>query len=349
MKTTPTRARIIAASPLVEYLRAQILSEAFLPGSRLPSIRMLMRKFNLSYGSAMRGIDQLCKQELLEKRPRHGIFVRRPSGKPLIGSKGVIGVITHYPDFNASFQGFVQHALTAIQKEAFELGYPLMSIPVGDDITRLEHHPAVSHCNAMVLLYEADSDIDDWKVSIPTVAMLTLNDFDGKISTVEIDPFHAAAQAVRYFQKYRVKNVAIVSDCRPVFRCRARIFEEYWKLAGGEITRRYESDSENLLKINFREDPKMGFFFTSGHLYQEHAEVFFTENGKMLYTASRVLSVDGKNLIMPDYQPVPTIAMDWKWMGRTIFEELVALMENPFRMPRRIYLAGKLIEPNPPK
>jgi hypothetical protein len=39
--------------------------------------------------------------------------------------------------------------------------------------------------------------------------------------------------------------------------------------------------------------------------------------------------------------------MDWKWMGRTIFEELVALLENPLRQPRRIYLAGKLIEPHP--
>ncbi|MGE4565742.1 MAG: GntR family transcriptional regulator, partial [Victivallaceae bacterium] len=99
MKSAPMHGNLKTATPLTDYLRAQILAEVFLPGSRLPSVRTLMRKFDLSYGSAMRGIDELCGQGLLEKLPRRGILVRRAAGNPAPGGKGVIGVITQFPDF----------------------------------------------------------------------------------------------------------------------------------------------------------------------------------------------------------------------------------------------------------
>ncbi|MGE4565001.1 MAG: winged helix-turn-helix domain-containing protein, partial [Victivallaceae bacterium] len=328
-------------------LRAQILAEVFLPGSRLPSVRTLMRKFDLSYGSAMRGIDELCEQGLLEKLPRRGILVRRAAGNPAPGGKGVIGVITQFPDFNEAHHGMAYHALMAIQKAAYDLNYPLLSIPVFGKFDQLESHPALKHCDALILLCEADNPQDRWTVSMPTVAMLTWDDFDGKISTVEIDPFHAAVQAVRYFQKYRVKEVSVVTDYRPVFHWRSEIFKECWKRAGGKIGTHYEYHAEKIPEIDFAQDLRTGYFFTSGHLFENCARTFTAATGRLLHTAIRALAVDGKNLIMPNFQPVPAIAMDWKWMGRTIFEELVALMENPLRMPRRIYLAGKLVEPNP--
>lgn len=347
MKIAPPPGHLKTATPLTDYLRAQILAEVFLPGSRLPSVRTLMRKFDLSYGSAMRGIDELCEQGLLEKQPRRGILVRRAAGEPAPGGKGVIGVITQFPNFNEAHHGMAYHALVAIQKAAYDLNYPLLSIPIYGKFDQLERHPALKRCDALILLCEADSCLERWAVSCPTVAMLTWDDFDGKISTVEIDPFHAAVQAVRYFQKYRVSEVSVMTDPRPVFHWRSEIFKECWSRAGGTLGANYEYPADHPPEIDFLQHPRTGYFFTSGHLYQVHAESFTAKTGKVLSSAIRALTVDGKNLIMENFQPVPTIAMDWKWLGRTIFEELVALLENPLRMPRRIYLAGKLVEPNP--
>ncbi len=347
LKSIPPSGHLKTATPLTDYLRAQILAEVFLPGSRLPSVRTLMRKFDLSYGTAMRGIDELCEQGLLEKLPRRGILVRRSASLPAPGGKGVIGVITQFPDFNEAHHGMAYHALIAIQKAAYDLNYPLLSIPIYGKFDQLACHPTLSRCDALILLCEADSILDRWTMAVPTVAMLTWDDFEGKISTVEIDPFHAAAQAVRYFQKYRVKEVSVVTDPRPVFHWRADIFKECWTRAGGTLGPYYEYPAAATPEIDFCRMSRMGYFFTSGHLYESHAEAFTAKTGRPLHTAIRALTVDGKNLIIPNFQPVPTIAMDWKWMGRTIFEELVALLENPLRQPRRIYLAGKLVEPTP--
>ena len=57
------------ASEMIDYISARVFAGNYRPGSRIPSVRALMRRFNLSYGSALNGISYLCERGLLEKHP----------------------------------------------------------------------------------------------------------------------------------------------------------------------------------------------------------------------------------------------------------------------------------------
>ena len=54
------------ASEMIDYISARVFAGNYRPGSRIPSVRALMRRFNLSYGSALNGISYLCERGLLE-------------------------------------------------------------------------------------------------------------------------------------------------------------------------------------------------------------------------------------------------------------------------------------------
>ena len=47
------------ASEMIDYISARVFAGNYRPGSRIPSVRALMRRFNLSYGSALNGISYL--------------------------------------------------------------------------------------------------------------------------------------------------------------------------------------------------------------------------------------------------------------------------------------------------
>ncbi len=344
MARTPSNSnRPEAAIELVEFLQTQILTGVYPPGSRLPSIRALMNKFNLCYGTALNGIDYLCRSGLLEKRPSRGIFVRRtgtdnPAGK----GRGVIGLISQYPDFNEFDQGFVYTAIGAIRKMADELGYTLRSIPVMTALTPIPAGPDVG-CDALILLREFDSFPNPFHAEVPTAAIMQFGDFDGRISVVEIDPVNTAAQAVAYFKKHGVSEVRIFTDYRAVYWHRAKVFEDLWLRAGGTVAATVETYSSIPDLSRCRYVSGCGHFFTSDHLYEVLNRQYRAENhGSELADQFCVLSVDGKSLLMPEFAAVPTIAADWKWIGRTVFEEVIARLENPLRPPRRVYLAGQL-------
>ena len=65
------------ARGMVDYIRERICVGDFPTGSRLPSIRTLQERCDLSFTSVKRGIDYLCGEGMLEKRPRSGVYVNR--------------------------------------------------------------------------------------------------------------------------------------------------------------------------------------------------------------------------------------------------------------------------------
>ena len=72
------------------------------------------------------------------------------------------------------------------------------------------------------------------------------------------------------------------------------------------------------------------------------AWAFHRETGGELGFERRILSVDGKSLILPGYEPVDTIALDWQDAGALVMEEAVRRIEQPGTPARRIFLNGTL-------
>ncbi len=336
------------ASDLIDYLNAQILTGVYLPGARLPSVRALMRRFDLCYSSALNGINYLCSQGVLEKVPKRGIYVRGGTRNRPRGGKGLIGVITHYPHFTDPDvdHGFVYTALGAVQKMAADFGYPLLPIPMEDARLLDQYLAALDKCDALIIMKSLDIIFQSMDIRVPAAGMMLENDFGGRVSIVEIDPFTTARQALAYFLQHGCRKVAIFSDPRPVYLHRGKIFEYTWKDQGGEIVDWVVANAQIPQQDDYPFQRDIGYFFTSDHLCERCARPFLERTGMELMNYCTVLSVDGKSLICPEFCPVPTIAVDWKMIGRAVFEEVVSRLENPTRPARRIFLSGRLRDPS---
>lgn len=46
------------AAKMISYLEERLIAGVYSPGERLPSLRFLMHKFNLSYGTVQRGMGR---------------------------------------------------------------------------------------------------------------------------------------------------------------------------------------------------------------------------------------------------------------------------------------------------
>ncbi|MGE4565801.1 MAG: GntR family transcriptional regulator [Victivallaceae bacterium] len=326
---------------LVRYLKIQLSTGVFPAGSRMPSVRQLMARFGLSYGVVRRTLKDFAAEKLLESVPNQGYFVKKiETGNK---HKNRIGVITPvFPERYVAYPGLVLTALQSIEKYALSLGYALLEIPVvsGRELAGRSVELAAL-CDGLIVLKEIDLHLNEFPLELPASGILLNNDFGGKISVIEIDPFNAAYQAVRFFTARRRRKVVIFTSTLPVLWHRCKIFEYQWRHSGGEAELRVcDIDGFEAGYTFNRED---GYFFAEDSHYELYARDYFNRFNRELYDfTSHLLSVDGKNLMIPDYRKIPTIAADWKQLGSTAFEEVAARINNPLRSARRIYLPGTL-------
>ncbi len=334
------------AAELIEYIETRIMTEEYLPGARLPSVRSLGQKFGLSYGSTLRGIDYLCHRGTLRKSPKRGIFVargahdpdRRRATKPL----GVLVYIQN--EESGGYPGIYYTAFSEIQRMALQYRYELMvfpysqyEIPAGT-LDRLNRQ-----CDGVILLREFDWRAANLSLNIPAVGVMMVSDFEEKLSLVDIDPFNAATQAVRYFRARGIDRLHIYTDPRPVFFNRAKIMAFFWESAGGTVAALHvQSYEKETVPFPARNE---GLFCTSDNLLEYLCGRYHRQCGGHLPAERTILGMDGKSVHVKWFHRFPTIAINWKTIGRTAFEECVARMEVPTRGSRRIYLPGKLVEP----
>ena len=76
--------------------------------------------------------------------------------------------------------------------------------------------------------------------------------------------------------------------------------------------------------------------------HEAYAQEYFRKHKKYLAENPAVLSIDGKSLIAPDFQPANTIAIDWPAAGEAAAEECLRRLKSCGSNARRIYLTPKL-------
>ncbi len=325
------------ASEMIDFLSVRVLAGTYAPGGRIPSVRSLMRKFNLSYGSALNGISYLCEIGLLEKHPKSGVSVSRNPCPPPVDNVRCVGILAstgHRPN-----PGLVYQALSEIQRGAIEHNYPLVSASGSFDSL----FPILEQCRVVIVMTELDEEEHTLPFSAPAVGLFQADDYLGQMSIVDIDPWQTARIATDFFRNRRVKRVSVLTDPHAVYRQRGRLFELFWREAGGENGDFVVADYNHLEFRDFR--PDEGYLFTSDHQLQHYAEFLRRETGTELTETCAVLGIDGKSLLVPGFERFPTIAADWREIGRIAFAEAIERMKNPRRPARRIYSPGKLIEP----
>ncbi len=346
---------------LIAYIEEQIAGGNLPAGCKIPSLRELQEKFSLSYGSCFNAIQLLCERGLLEKRARSGIFVakrpmaalRRP-GAPLI---------TVFLIRRGGF-GLYPTALSGIEEAAEELGVELQVCPLPENCFEREMFVRLScDSDGVILLYDFDPCVAELPRNKPCVGVMLHNSDQGRISLVDIDPFVSAELAVEYFLTHSVDQVRAITASRETYQLRAELFARKWEERTGKscpvkpyaysiYTALPASESLNLkvdpAKLDHPElfadmPPGCGLFFSSDNMLYDYSCIYRHLFGRSLVDDFTVLGVDGKRLLSPDFPVFPTIAVDWRRIGRRALEECLERIRHIGRQPARIYLAGQLV------
>jgi DNA-binding transcriptional regulator YhcF (GntR family) len=326
------------AKQLIDYLEERVVAGQYSNGSKIPSVRRLADKFNVSYGTALRGIDYLCEQGKFEKVANRGVFVRKSLRVASNNKVRRIAVFME-PYATESPQGMCYTAFLGMQELALKAGFtfivnPLMIENATEDII----YGMSDGAEGIILLNEYDYSIKELTPKVPVVGVLMDNSYNGSISTVNLDAWSVARMAAEFFESKKLKRVVIISSFKPVFVTRGITFAALWREKGFEcefITEYNYSNEE----IDY--DKNCGYLFTSDQNAQNHSLKFMEENGIELAKRFTILGMDGKQLIDPNFHRFPSIAVDWKAIGEIAFNECLSRINNPASIPKNISLTGK--------
>lgn len=340
------RERSPSAENLADYIQIKIMSGEYPVGSRLPSVRRLAAKFNLSFGSAYRMIQLLLDKGLLEQRESKGFFIRAHAVAGG-GDRGGIAVIA--APTRAPHAGLIHAAGLGIERAAAAAGYRIEFhyIPL-DQLTVQKLGEIAPGVDGILLLGEYDAYLRTFPVlPCPTVAMLSATSWGGAVSTVNIDAEEAACAAETYFGhagETGIGHVNVYTSPKPVYLARAHAFESRW-LRRGNSCRIYVGYPDRKII----HDSDCGHFFTSDHWLQLAAKDFLREYGTPVDARKVLLGVDGKQFIMPCSPAFPTVSVNWPVMGEMMVEELMRRRARPDREPRNISICGKIRTPEVPR
>jgi DNA-binding LacI/PurR family transcriptional regulator len=326
---------------MIEYLEGGIISGKLKADEKIPSIRDLMSQFSLSKGTVSRGLDYLCNEGFLEKRLGSGTYVKKE--RSLAGNlkKGAITIFS-YQDSSALASGlnmFSQILLgirdaAKIKNESISLVHGLGANPYYISPEQLEY--ANKNSLAIIFIGEYDSFYDDLDIRVPAIGAFMQNTFNGKLSLVNLDAYDAAATACKYFREKQQKHVIIATNKQPVFRYRGKLFEMLWKDAGGSCELKYITKEYSLPEGE-------AYFFASDTMAQFCSLAAMKKSGKPLHQTACVYSVEGKRFLDPHFHKFPTYAVDWRYVGKFIFEEANYRIENMGSPGRQVNVSGHLM------
>ncbi|RMX02615.1 PLP-dependent aminotransferase family protein [Corticibacter populi] len=95
------------------HYHSAIRTRQLLPGQALPSIRAIMQAQNVSMATAVKSVHLLEAQGLVECRPRHGYFVRKPVAAPTLEPAAIAGPLSVRGD---CYTGIGERISTLVEK-----------------------------------------------------------------------------------------------------------------------------------------------------------------------------------------------------------------------------------------
>lgn len=327
---------------MTDYLETMIAGGIYKPGERLIPLRELGSRFGLSPSTARRGIGHLCEKGLLEMRHGSGTYVVEKRRVPENDERAVAVFVIS----NNLRDSYCAHALRGVQLEAARRKWPLrVYFPTYEEAGTpdfIARHSAAWKCDAVIMLGCYDGLLRQVPRSCPGVGMEMCSSYGGVFSVLSLDPFSAAETAVEHFRERGVRHVKVLSHELPVFRMRANAFLEQWQQYGSAEVVEFTSVGPECYKREPLRNDSCGYYVTSGSVFQVLALAYRRETGGTLGFERRILSVDGKSLLLPGYEPVDTIALDWQDAGTLVMEEALRRIEQPGSPARRIFLNGTL-------
>ena len=333
------------AAAMLEYVVAQIRSCRFGPGSRLPPVARLAAQFDLCYATAYRAMDVLVRDRWLVRDSRGRLLVM-PTARRRKQELRILLLLN--PDETQQttihpvwLDTFMRLCVKWLRKEPC-----VVSLAVRDASAETIR-AAAAGCGGVVYCGSYDRRLVASPVTLPQVGTGMRGFPDGGCTTVNIDPYKAAAAAVDFFTARGCGTVHLFgydvghAEPKSAFDFRGRIFAEYWRSRGRLIEHQTplpdNLDGDGRCDPDHFTDPDAGYLFVSGTRANGAAQEYVKRTGRALCDDFHVLSIDGKSLLRPDYHPINTIATDYPAMGRTTLEECLQRIATPGEGPHRIY------------
>lgn len=324
----------IPIDDLLSYIKIQIISGTYSIGSQIPSIRRLADKFQLRYNVVRNAIKLLADTGYVQ--PEKNGFSVLPWRPPDCPNGIPIAIIGNQMMGASSMR---HEALLGMCEYAWKWNFKF-------HLFNLDYQEATEslirgYCKNMagaVLLSSFDATVPTLDMPVPTVGLFVSDSHHGRLSTVNIDLYTTARLAVDYFRKRRIRKVRIYTVWRNVFRSRVKIFEQFFRDAGGEITDEIVGENPVLHEL----EPHIGYLFASDHLANCAAKSYQAHSGKKLPNSCVMLGIDGKSLINEDFERFPTITFDWQQMGSICVDELHRLLSRPEDLRKNISVCGDI-------
>ncbi len=242
------------AAAMLEYVVAQIRSCRFGPGSRLPPVARLAAQFDLCYATAYRAMDVLVRDRWLVRDSRGRLLVM-PTARRRKQELRILLLLN--PDETQQttihpvwLDTFMRLCVKWLRKEPC-----VVSLAVRDASAETIR-AAAAGCGGVVYCGSYDRRLVASPVTLPQVGTGMRGFPDGGCTTVNIDPYKAAAAAVDFFTGQGVREVRVVGFPDPVATQRGAIFECLWRELQQDRGRRGES-------VRCGAGQKTGLLFTS--------------------------------------------------------------------------------------
>ncbi len=319
---------------LAEMIEMQILTGQLSAGEKLPSLRELAERHELKPNAVQRSLKVLTAKGVVESKHGAGYYVaRRNEGR---SDRPRIAVIHHRGEelSTSTCSGFVLRGIQAEaeRREASLVIHYGVSLGIRDgQLEQLLEH-AHREADAMILLGAFDMIPRSFNCKVPMVGVMMQQSCRQQASLVDLDPFTAAELAVDYFHQAGISRVRVHESALCYKNIRVAAFVNAWD---GEIEL-IRCDWPVTFYDDFPED--CGYWFENGVLANDFARHFRSLHQADFARRRRVISLDGRSLLIDSYLPMNSITPDWEDIGRIALDEAFRRLREPGGGMRRIHV-----------
>ena len=324
------------------YIESMIASGGFAPGEKLPTQRALAAQFNLTQNAVCRALKDLAARGLLDLRQGSGCYVRRR-----VEHRGKYNFMV-YTQSKYMTPTYCGRILSGMLDRAAELGIGLMLNFVDyPDFAGSPLREREADFDAVVLVGLYDNVLTEFFCRKPCVGVNMHRTF-GCLSTLDMDPVAAADLAVGYLHRKSVRHAICITSpdfahegaARNVFDFRRQCFLAAWDGTSECVAPRESDDLTGFARL----PAGTGLWFSGDTHCHRLFRGFQKQTGRDLAAAVPLISNNGRNRTDPSMFLFPTIAPDYRLMGRNAVDEAVRRVEQPGAPLMRLYQNVALFE-----
>lgn len=323
------------AQKLYEDLRTEILERKLLPGMLLPSENELCEKYSISRPTVRRVQEKLCAQNLIEKRPGVGTFVKDMDGGSSAAEMPEFRIgVDFLMEMGAHYYG---RLMQGVHRSLYGKNCMFCSL-YGEYLAPANIPPQL---DALLLMKAGDHDREDFKraVSCGKPALLINRlPVEPELAYLSVDHRKESELAVTYLLRSGCRDIVLAGnreDERTV-ALRSRGWEDAYRNAGLEVPYHLTVNAEDLLSCQekvkefIRTRSFSAVFFTNMAMMRAFYQAFLQCRSERMDTLSLMCFDDLDHISEFNDLVCSFVRMPLERMGEMAIEYLRKKKADPY-------------------